>query len=100
MAEGDTVDSCEIVGSNGKISFSFFGNAVNWHNNTEKQSKVFDHPQHIDQPMIDKTVAYFNGNHFNPCTIEEAIVVMDMMDAFTIPIETSFINQPIESYEN
>jgi predicted dehydrogenase len=95
VAEGDTVDSCEIVGSSGKISFSFFGNTVNWHNDTEKQSKIFDHPLHIEEPMIAKTVAYFNGDDFNPCCIEDAIVVMDMMDAFTNPIETTFLIQPI-----
>lgn len=83
VAESETVDSCEIIGSKGKITFPFFGNQVSWHNETEQQSITFEHPQHIQQPMIEKIVAYFNNQGPNPCTIEEAAVVMDMIDAFS-----------------
>jgi hypothetical protein len=33
--------------------------------------------------MIEKIVAYFNEEGPNPCSIEEAITLMDIMDAFT-----------------
>jgi hypothetical protein len=37
----------------------------------------------MQQPMIEKIVAYFNDEGPNPCSIEEAITLMDIMDAFT-----------------
>jgi hypothetical protein len=33
--------------------------------------------------MIEKMVAFFNNEAPNPCTIDEAVVLMDIMDAFT-----------------
>jgi len=33
--------------------------------------------------MIDLVVKYFQGSGENPCSIDEAIVVMKMIDAFT-----------------
>jgi len=33
--------------------------------------------------MCRYAVDYFNGKGPNPCSIEEAIVLMDIMDAFT-----------------
>ena len=86
VAESEAIDICEIVGANGRISFPFFGKQVSWHNNTDSQTVLFDHPPHIEQPMIEKTVAYFNNQSPNPCAIDEAIVVMDMIDAFSTPV--------------
>jgi predicted dehydrogenase len=83
VTEKEIVDSCEIVGSKGKITFPFFGKTVNWYNEAEQHTEVFEHPQHIQQPHITNIVAYFNGERDNPCSIEEAIVLMDIMDAFT-----------------
>lgn len=83
VAESEAVDSCEIIGTKGKISFPFFGNKVNWHNGADEQSITFDHPSHIEQPMIERVVAYLNNKQPNPCSIEEAITVMDMIDAFS-----------------
>jgi predicted dehydrogenase len=82
VAEEEIIDSCEIVGTKGKITFPFFGKTVSWYNDMDKQTVEFEHPQHIQQPHITNMVAYFNGTQPNPCSIEEAIVLMDMMDAF------------------
>jgi predicted dehydrogenase len=82
VAEEEIIDSCEIVGTKGKITFPFFGKTVSWYNDMDKQIVEFEHPQHIQQPHITNMVAYFNGTQPNPCSIEEAIVLMDMMDAF------------------
>ncbi|GAB3907518.1 Gfo/Idh/MocA family protein [Mucilaginibacter boryungensis] len=82
VTEKEIVDSCEIVGSKGKITFPFFGKTVSWYNNTDNQTITFEHPQHIQQPHITNIVSYFNGGQSNPCSIEEAIVLMDIMDAF------------------
>ncbi len=83
VAENDTADVCEMVGSLGKITFPFFGKTVSWQTGGETHTTEFEHPQHIEQPMIQQAAAYFNGEQNNPCSIEEAIVLMDVMDAFT-----------------
>ena len=83
VAENQITDSCEIVGTKGKITFPFFGTFVNWKTADDEQTLNFTHPEHIQQPMIEKIVAYFNGEGPNPCSIEEAIVLMDILDAFT-----------------
>lgn len=84
VAENQTIDSCEIVGTKGKITFPFFGNYVSWKTDEAEQVQTFVHPEHIQQPMIEKIVAYFKDEGPNPCSIDEAIVLMDIMDAFTL----------------
>lgn len=84
VAEADVIDQCEIIGSQGKIIFPFFGNRVSWQVGEQQQTITFEHPQHIQQPMITEVVAYFNGHRENPCAIEEAITLMEIMDAFTL----------------
>jgi len=83
--ENEEVDECMIVGSEGSISFPFFGKTVVWHNEDEDEVQVvnFEHPEHIQQPMIERMVNFFQGKAENLCTIEDAIVVMKMIDAFT-----------------
>jgi predicted dehydrogenase len=83
VAESETIDSCEIVGTKGKITFAFFGKYVTLKTETEEKTTEFIHPQHIQQPMIEKIVAYFKGEAPNPCSIEEAIVLMQIIDSFT-----------------
>ena len=83
VAESETVDSCEIIGTKGKITFPFFGTFVSWKNVYEEQTVNFVHPEHIQQPMIEKIVSYFRGEGPNPCTIDEAVVLMKILDAFT-----------------
>jgi predicted dehydrogenase len=83
VAENQTTDTCEIVGTKGKITFPFFGNFITYKTDSEEQTLNFTHPEHIQQPMIEKIVAYFIGEGPNPCPIEEAITLMDIMDAFT-----------------
>ena len=83
VAEELTADSCEIIGTEGKITFPFFGNFINWRTGNDEQTLTFTHPEHIQQPMIEKIVRYFNNEGPNPCSIEEAVVLTDIMDAFT-----------------
>jgi len=84
VAENQTTDTCEIIGTKGKITFPFFGNYVSWKTDDDEQTISFTHPEHIQQPFIEKIVAYFNDEGPNPCSIDEAVVLMDIMDAFTI----------------
>jgi len=70
-------DRCEIIGNNGKLSFSFFdGGGIELVANNTTTVFNFDALQHVQQPMIEKAVQYFLGNTTNPCTGEEGAEVM------------------------
>jgi len=83
VAESETTDTCEIIGTKGKITFPFFGKYVTLKTETEEKTTEFTHPQHIQQPMIKKIVAYFKGEGPNPCSIDEAVTLMKIIDSFT-----------------
>ena len=76
-------DRCEIIGSEGKISFSFFEHqpiVITRSGKTEKLS--FDPLPHVQQPMIEKVVDYFLGRGANPCSGEEGVEVMRLISIF------------------
>jgi len=80
----DKKDACEIVGSEGKISFSVFGNKVLLSKNGQEEELIFAPIPHVEQPMIEKVNEYFLGHlSDNPCSIEQAILSMTVMDNFT-----------------
>jgi predicted dehydrogenase len=83
VAENQTSDNCEIVGTKGKITFPFSGNYINWETDEEEQTLIINPPKYAQEPFIEKIVAYFKDEGPNPCSIEEAIVSMDIMDEFT-----------------
>ena len=79
--EKDEKDSCEIVGSIGTIQFSVFGEQkIEMTVEGKKENFLFDKPQHVQQPMIEKVVDYFLNKGSNPCSAEEGVKVMEMMD--------------------
>jgi predicted dehydrogenase len=79
----ETKDHCEIIGSAGKISFSFFsGNNIELVTNNKTTTLLFDALQHVQQPMIEKVVQYFLGETDNPCTGEEGAEVMRWIEEF------------------
>jgi predicted dehydrogenase len=82
VAEDLNEDICEIIGSNGKISFPFFGNSITMQKGKETIVLSFDRPEHIQEAMIKKTVQYFSGNGPNPCSADEAIESMRLMEKF------------------
>jgi predicted dehydrogenase len=82
VAESERTDTCEIIGTKGKITFPFFGTWVTCKNEVGEETTNFTHPEHIQQPMITKIVSYFKGEGPNPCTIDEAVVLMKVMDSF------------------
>ena len=45
-----------------------------------KQIAEPEYPVNIQQPMIDAVTKYFRDEGPNPCSLEEALVVMQMMD--------------------
>jgi predicted dehydrogenase len=74
-------DHCEIVGSKGRIAFSVFDhNPLIIEKEGEQTMVEFDKLQHVQQPMIQKTVEYFLGQSPNPCSATEGVEVIRMMD--------------------
>lgn len=71
-------DLCEIVGTNGIIKFSFFKKSVIDVNGNILE---MDYPENIQKPMIEAVVKYFRGKGQNPCSLEDALVVMNMIDS-------------------
>ncbi|MEO6454606.1 MAG: Gfo/Idh/MocA family oxidoreductase [Ginsengibacter sp.] len=85
VAEQDEKDSFEITGSEGKISFSIFGNheaTVTKNGKTEIIS--FEIPAHVQQPMIEKVVEYFLEDGPNPCSAKDGVEIMRLIDKFTL----------------
>jgi predicted dehydrogenase len=77
-------DACEIIGSEGKITFSVFNNdPIELVNHQGKQIITFEKLEHVQQPMIAAVVSYFQGKRGNPCSASEGYEIMKVMDAFT-----------------
>ena len=73
-----------IVGSEGKISFSVFDNPVITLTKKGKEEVIrFDALAHVQQPMIAQVVAYFLNEAPNPCSAQEGLAVMQLLDTFT-----------------
>lgn len=77
-------DRCDIIGSAGKISFSFFNNAGVELTTAEGTTRFdFTPLQHVQQPMIEQVVEYFSGDAPNPCTGAEGAEIMRWIEVFT-----------------
>lgn len=84
VAEGSAIDRIDIVGSDGSISFSCFTmKELKVIKNGKEEMHYYEQEAHVQQPMIEKVVEYFSGQGNNPCTGDEGVVVMQMIDAFT-----------------
>lgn len=84
VSAADEKDECEIVGEKGTIIFSFFEQhpiTVMANGSIEKYS--FDPLPHVQQPMIGNVVDYFLDRAPNPCSVEEGVEVMKLIDSFT-----------------
>lgn len=79
-----TRDVCEVIGSEGFIRFSFFRKSTIEIGNSNGTSVLeMEYPENIQQPMIDAVVKFFKGEGANPCSLEDALVVMEMIDSTT-----------------
>ena len=82
-------DSCKVVGEKGTLSFSFFTSFAKANLEIIRDGKIeseeFFFPKHIQQPMIEEVVKYFQGTAANPCSLEEAWVSMNMMEQTIYP---------------
>ncbi|MHA7943609.1 Gfo/Idh/MocA family protein [Formosa sp. 3Alg 14/1] len=75
-------DECTIKGERGSISFSFYTSTITVSKNGLIESYHYENPEHVQQPMIEKTVGYFLAHNSNPCSVEEAAMVTHIMDVF------------------
>lgn len=82
MPEALKEDSCEIIGDKGSLRIAVFGRQYQLTRGGGSQTFSFEHPAHIQQPMIEKVVKYFLGEGDNPCTLQEALQSLRIMEAF------------------
>ncbi|WP_242157294.1 Gfo/Idh/MocA family protein [Aestuariivivens sediminis] len=76
-------DKCIIYGEKGSIEFSFYKDELVMKSEKGNSTFQFKNPTHIQQPMIQQTVHYFLGNRSNPCSVEDGMVVTNLMETFT-----------------
>ena len=82
-SEKEVKDECKIYGEKGTITFSFYGEKVFLATDEKEEVFSFKNPIHIQQPMIEQTVNYFLGEATNPCSLENGLSVMKILDTFT-----------------
>jgi predicted dehydrogenase len=81
LPEEQQSDYCEIIGSKGRISFAIFAHqSLTIEVNGNKTQINFNKLEHVQQPMIAKVVAYFLDKAPNPCSVEEGVQVMQLID--------------------
>jgi 1,5-anhydro-D-fructose reductase (1,5-anhydro-D-mannitol-forming) len=81
VTETSTEDSCEIIGDKGSIRFSFFRvSTIELTNEQGKQISEHEYPVNIQQPHIENVVKFFRGEAENPCSLEDALITMQIMD--------------------
>jgi len=79
--ESSVDDSCEIIGDKGSLRFSFFRSGIlSLTTSTGTEETEFGNPKHIQQPHIENVVKFFRGEAENPCSIEDALITMQIMD--------------------
>jgi predicted dehydrogenase len=84
VAKQSEADRCAIIGSTGELQFSIFNHEpLVMINNGEKTCFSFDPLPHVQQPMIQAATDYFLGKRDNPCTADEGVTVMEILDKFT-----------------
>ena len=81
VTETATADSCEIIGDKGTIRFSFFRiSTIELTTVTGIQTLELEYPTNIQQPHINNVVRFFRCEDVNPCTLQDALVTMRVMD--------------------
>ena len=81
VAENSREDVCEIIGDQGKLRFSFFTNGdLQVITPAGTQVMPMEFPVNIQLPRIEAVTKYFRGEGPNPCSLEDALVSMRIMD--------------------
>lgn len=76
-------DRCVIYGADGNIQLSFYEEKLKLNSKKINKEFNFKNPINIQQPMIQETVNYFLGKRSNPCPVEDGVIVINLMEAFT-----------------
>lgn len=77
-------DTCEIIGSEGRILFNVFEHRkIEVIKNDQEEIIHFEPLKHVQQPMIEAVVQYFLGEGPNPCPVEDGLKVMQLIDTFS-----------------
>ena len=82
LTEQAEKDAFIIKGTMGTISFPVFDHTLTIEKNSKVEQIAFEPPKHIQQNHIEQVVKYFLGKGKNPCTAEEAIKSMKVMESF------------------
>lgn len=77
------IDRIEITGAKGKICFGAFQHErLSIEVNGKLLHYTFEHLPHVQMPMINETVKYFQGRASNPCDGSSGKHVMEIIDMF------------------
>ena len=82
IEDNNEKDEFKIIGDLGTISFPVFGHTIMIEKNGVQEQFEFNPPLHNQQNLIEKCVSYFLGKGGNPCTVEDALQSMRVMEAF------------------
>lgn len=82
VASSAEEEICEIIGDKGRLRFSFFRKSeLEITTDAGKEVLSFEYPENIEQPMIAEVVKFFRGESPNPCSLEDALVTMKIMES-------------------
>lgn len=79
----DEKDICEIKGTKGSIRLAVFGDFCETIINGQIEQLKSDYLAHVQQPMIERVVKYFLNETNNPCSADDALEVMRIIDKIT-----------------
>jgi predicted dehydrogenase len=83
VSENAKKDQCVIYGDKGTITFPFYEERVHLETKDNNEEFFFESPKHIQQPMIEATVNYFLDKQENPCTVDDGLATLEIIDCFT-----------------
>ena len=79
---GEEKDEFLIIGEKGTIRFPVFGLFIEVESNGQVKTILFEAPKHNQQNHIQAVVNYFLDKGQNPCSAEDAILSMEVMESF------------------
>jgi len=79
---GEEKDEFLIIGEKGTIRFPVFGLFIEVESNGQVKTIPFEAPKHNQQNHIQVVVNYFLDKGENPCSAEDAILSMEVMESF------------------
>ena len=80
--DGEEKDEFLIIGEKGTIRFPVFGLFIEVEMNGNTNTIHFEAPKHNQQNHIQAVVNYFLDKGQNPCSAEDAILSIDVMESF------------------